>query len=189
MKIDCTASIFLLPSRCPSTHTVSSSAGMHMNRLAHRMVVYLCAPCAFPTFVCAVSCARSDAPDASTTKELSVYVTLGILTALLAVLRNFGWFHATYSASKRLHAAMLAAVIRSPMSWFNATPQVRTSMFWSMCDVFMRRDIVRTPLCYGGKRRSVGAIYICVCLYSRVCMDLHPFCLHRAVSSTGSARI
>jgi hypothetical protein len=67
----------------------------------------------------------SDHPDSDTTQQLAVYVSLGIATALLSMVRNFSWFHATYVASGRLHEGMLCGVLRSPMSWFNATPQGR----------------------------------------------------------------
>lgn len=68
--------------------------------------------------------AWADDPQADIHKQMAVYVSLGVLTSILSLIRNFGWFHATYLASRKLHARMLGSVIRAPMGWFNATPQV-----------------------------------------------------------------
>ena len=73
----------------------------------------------------------SDSPTSKTSRQLAVYVALGLAVALAACVRNFAWFHACVTASKKLHDRMLGAVLRAPMSWFNATPLGRISSRFS----------------------------------------------------------
>lgn len=63
--------------------------------------------------------------ETSGTSHLVVYALLGLLVALMTAGRNVWWFHASYVAARKLHARMLATVVRAPMSWFHATPQGR----------------------------------------------------------------
>lgn len=56
---------------------------------------------------------------------LIVYLSLGIATALLSVVRNFTWFQAAVQAGRRLHDKVLGAVLKAPLSFFQTTPQGR----------------------------------------------------------------
>lgn len=68
--------------------------------------------------------AWSNDPEADLYKQMAVYLGLGVGVSILTLIRNFGWFYATCSAARALHERMLGAVIRAPIGWFNATPQV-----------------------------------------------------------------
>ena len=67
----------------------------------------------------------SDAESPDNTMYMSVYLALGVTTAVFVLMRNFMWFYGCYCASRKFHEAMVTAVLRAPVSWFNSTPQVR----------------------------------------------------------------
>lgn len=53
------------------------------------------------------------------------YCVLAVIVPTVSLVRHFMWFRSTYIAARRLHNRMLRAVLRAPMSWFDATPTGR----------------------------------------------------------------
>jgi ABC-type multidrug transport system fused ATPase/permease subunit len=56
---------------------------------------------------------------------LTGYLSMGILVAVVSLVRNFTWFGATCSASKTLHDRVVGGLLRAPMRFWTATPSGR----------------------------------------------------------------
>jgi hypothetical protein len=59
-----------------------------------------------------------------------VYVGLTLGSSVLALLRNGALMFGSYRASRWLHGTMLDRVLKSPLGWFNTTPQGQILNRW-----------------------------------------------------------